>query len=256
MIAGMLVLAISLSAPAQPQTLAQRWRHAGVNALPESRRLTAGTAATPPVVLLHALAVHELNVRGRYSLGEPAPQPPPSWWQRLLQWVGDLWGKLWKEAFGRVRLGRIGVVSIGDALIALTALAFILVAVRLLAELQIQRGSPTHGGRPLSSFESAHDLYVQACALARKGEYAAAVRLLFSATVAALDSRGVLRDDCSSTVRELRTALQGYDSGLVPAFNDVAVAFIAGTYAERPLEASEWERASQAYRGIASDVPA
>ncbi len=250
------MLAVSLSAPAQPQTLAQRWRQAATNPLPQVRRLTAGTAPAPPVALLRTLATRELDVPGRYSLGEPAPPPPPSWWQRLLQWIGDLWGKFWRAAFGRVRLGRLGVTSIGDALIAVTALAFILAAMRLLAELQIQPRGRIHGARPSSSFESALDLHVQACALARKGEYAAAVRLLFCATTAGLDSRGALRDDRSSTVRELRTDLLHYDSALVPAFNDIAVAFIAGTYAERPLEASEWERASQAYGRIMSDAPA
>jgi len=256
-IAAAFSVALLSSAPERRELL-HRWQQASKANVPSSRQLSGSAPGAAPAPLLRALAAHELAIPGRYTLTAAAPQPKPipTWWQRLWQWLADRWAALWKGLFSRIHVGRSGATTIGDVLIAFAAVVLLLAAFRLLGELQVER----RGRSRFTSSENepirAHELYERACALARQGEYAAAARLLFSAMVAALDVRGLVRDDRTSTVGELRSVLRSHDAALVPAFNDVASAFVAATFAERPVEAREWERARDAYRALAGDAPA
>jgi hypothetical protein len=242
--------AISTSAPFERARLLDRWHQAAERGLALSRRLSEGDVVTPPVKLLHALADGELNRSGRYTLAVAAPRAPsnPPWWQRMWQWVGDRWSALWKAAFGRIHMGRAALASIGDATIVAIALLLVVVVLRL-TQLRIGPSrSRTTRSRPLVL--SAQDFAERANALAREGAYGAAARYLFSAMLVALDARGVVRDDRSSTVGEVRRFLLGHSPQLVEAFNDVAFAFVAGAYAERAVESVEWERALASYQSI------
>ena len=70
--------------------------------------------------------------------------------------------------------------------------------------------------------------------------------------LAALDLRGVVPDERSSTVGDIRRRLLARDRSLVAPFNDVASAFVVSAYAERPIEASQWEKARAAYAALTS----
>ena len=255
MIAAALAVAVLSSTP-ERRELQLRWQHASGRTIAASRRLRASPATAPPAVLLRSLAAAELATPGRYALTETAPKakPPPTWWQRLLQWVRDRLTALWETLFNRIHIGRSGAATIGDVLIALAAVVLLVVAWRLLSELTFERLSFTRSTALESDRARAQELYERACAFALDGNYTMAARLLFSATVAGLDVRGIVRDDRSSTVGELRTALDSREPALVAAFNDVASAFVAGAYAERPVEAREWERARDGYVLLASDA--
>ena len=149
-------------------------------------------------------------------------------------------------------MGSGSAVALGDLLMGGVALLLLVVGLRLLSGLAIERRAGTRSQR-LSIPPDASALYVSACAAAGARDYARATALLFAAAVAALTTQGLVRDDRSATVGDLRRKLRSGGSALVPSFDDVASAFVAGTYAERPLDASEWERAHASYLRLAAD---
>jgi hypothetical protein len=139
-------------------------------------------------------------------------------------------------------------------MIALLLLIVVAAILRLFVFYQHRRSAVMV--RALTERADAQALYAQALTSAERGEYAAAARWLFRAMLALLDLRGSVRDDLSATVGELRRRLRDREGTSVPAFDAVASAFVAGTYAERPLDAAQWERARKAYADLARETPA
>lgn len=210
--------------------------------------------ATPPPSL-RALATRELATAGRYRLAPgrgPAAKPDVAWWMRAWNWLRDRWTQLWSAAFGRARLGRNGAMAIGDLLIAAAGLLILFVAYRLLAGFVFERRSRTGSFEAIDSPADAPALYAAANDRARRGEYGAASRLLFAATISALALRGVVRNDRSATVGDFRGALRQRDAGLLALFDAVSSAFVTSAYAELPVDASAWERARLAYLSLAA----
>ncbi len=217
--------------------------------------LQSNAGAQPPADLKRLVAA-ELSIRGRYRLAaEPAAVARPSLWLEFWQWVRDRWNDLWRAAFGRVHVGPRGAVVAGDALMALVALVLLVVAFRLLSGLSIERRTAARALR-IETPRDASELYAAACAWARDGDYARASADLFAAAVASLSARGVVSDDRSATVGDLRRTLRTEDGALVAPFDDVASAFVAGTYAERALARGEWERARSSYLRLAGEPSA
>lgn len=212
-------------------------------------------AAMPPTALLRKLAAAELAVPGRYRLGAARPSPKQlAWWQEVLRWVYDRWTQFWNAAFGRVHIGPRGAIAIGDILIAATVLVLVIVGLRLLSDLRIARRDRVRSSEPLEAVADAATLYRSACEAARGGDYAAASRQLFAASVRALDVRGCVQDERSATVGELRRRLRERETPLVAAFDDVARPFVTTVYAERAVDRHDWERARTAYLTIAPET--
>ncbi len=138
---------------------------------------------------------------------------------------------------------------------ALVALLLLVVGFRLISGLAIDRRAAVRAQR-LETPQDASALYATACAFARSGDYTRASAALFAAAIVAMSARGVVRDDRSATVGDLRRTLRAGDDTLVGPFDEVASAFVAGTYAERPLATAEWERARTSYLRLAGDTPA
>jgi hypothetical protein len=220
-----------------------------------ARLLETSTPIASPPANLRALAARELAVPGRYRLsvlGAPAPQAP--WWMRLWTYVSDRWTELWRATLGRAHLGRAGAVVIGDVLIAIVAVVILVVSVRLVMSIAIDRRTRAASSEPLDATADAPALYAAACECARGGEYAQASRLLFAASIAALSQRGLVRDDRSATVGDFRRTLRRDGGSLTASFDSVSSAFVISAYAERPVDASQWERARQAYLLLAGGV--
>ena len=137
-------------------------------------------------------------------------------------------------------------MAIGDILIGFAVLALVFAVIRLLAEFQIDRRRAA-AVEALNPARDARKLYERATAAALRGDLTAASRLLFAAAVVALDLRGVVAEDPSATVGDLRRALRSRQNELVPPFDAVAAPFVASTYAERAVEAADWERAHAAF---------
>lgn len=246
MIAAAAVLAVVVTTSTERDALMSRWTQASRISVPASRRLREGVVPSQTAVgSVRGLAVRELAVPGRYRLDTvQAPPPNPTWWERFVAWARDAWNGLVRALFGRIRVSAGQAAAIGDVVIALLVLAVAAVAIRLIV-VYGRRGRRTASVRALTAQADAAELYAMAAAHADRGEYAVAAQLLFRATLALFDVRGTVRDEASATVGEIRRRLP--DRQIVPAFDAVATAFVAGTYAERPLDAAQWERARAAY---------
>ncbi len=213
-------------------------------------RMRAATPAPHPPVDLRAAAASELAT-SRYDLHARVVRPAEeSLWDRFWAWAGTQWDRLWRATGGRIDLGPIGWNAIGWTCLILIGGALVFVVVRLIAGVQIAGDERRGTSTPLEAGRNARALYLQACALAEAGAYAQAARLLFVAAVTALDLRGLMRDDASATVGELRRALRARDGTLVPPFDEIAGPFVIAAYAERAIEPAEWERALAGYRAL------
>lgn len=252
MIPAAAVLAVVLTTSTERDALTSRWTHASHASVPRNRKLSEGAAPSQDALApLHALAAAELSVPGRYHLRVATAAPPgKTWWQRLWEWLGEQWNALVQALFGRVRVNKTAAAIVADAVIALLVLAVVAAAIRIVV-VYGRRSSRAASVRALSPAADAATLYAMAAELAERGEYAAAAQLLFRATLTLLDVRGTLRDDASATVGEIRRSLP--ERELVRAFDAVAAVFVAGTYAERPLDAAQWERARDGYLALARE---
>ncbi len=241
-------VAAALAAPPR-EMLIQRWLRA--DKTHSVARLYGGTrAAHAPVPGLSTLAQRELATPGRYRLAPPVATPRP-WWSRIWNWIVDRWRQFWHGLFWRVRVGRAAAASIGDLLLAIVALILLITAVRLVRNIQITRAAAASTrSEPLDEAASAAELYARACDSANRGDYGAAALLLFTATVALLDSKGAVVATRSATVGDLRRQLRARGADLVDPFDAVAAAFVEHAYAERAIAQPQWNRARFAYHEL------
>jgi hypothetical protein len=82
------------------------------------------------------------------------------------------------------------------------------------------------------------------------------VRLLFAAAVTLLDLRGVVPEEQSTTINELRFALRERNADAELPFVDLARTYTEAAYAEHPIDAALWERAKTAYESLSERVRA
>ncbi|HEY1656059.1 MAG TPA: hypothetical protein VGF86_13195 [Candidatus Tumulicola sp.] len=248
-VAALLALAAATgySSAAEPNrdALLARWNRANPHA---AQRAAADSRAYPtPPAGLRALAVRELAKGYRLAAPKgPLPQAGRPWWRQLWTWLSDRWAQIWRAAFGNARLGRRGAVAIGDLLLAAAIGLVLFAAWRLLRGFAFER-SRAASLESLAPVPDARAVYARACDRARQGDYAAASRLLFAATVAVLTLRGVVVEDRSATVGDLRRALRRQYRALVPPFDAVSGAFVTSAYAEEPIDAGQWEGARLGY---------
>lgn len=238
------------------EALIARWSAA--NHRPARLLETSASPFVTPPPGLRTLAARELAMAGRYQLTPsplPAIRPDRPWWMRAFDWLRDRWIALWNAAFGRARLGRAGAVVIGDLLIAGAVLLVLFVGYRLLAGLAFERRARAGRFEALASPADTRALFAAADERARRGEYGAASRLLFAATIAALADRGAVLDDRCATVGDFRRILRQRDAGLVPPYDAVSSAFVTAAYAECPVETPQWERARLAYLSLLAGRP-
>jgi hypothetical protein len=236
---------LALATPSR-DVLVQRWMNANpVNTLV---RLNSGPPAVPSAAVpdLRALAQREFAVAGRYQLAK-APPPHASLWSRFWSWIGDRLEQLWRTLFGRAHVGPRTAANIGDALLVVLVVIVLYVLVRLLGSVQLARSRSLLRSEPLDERPSPLALYNLALAAANAGDYGAAALLLFAATVALLDGKGAVELTSSSTVGDLRRALRKRDPALVDPFDAVAAPFVQCLYAERSIDAPQWQHALTAF---------
>jgi hypothetical protein len=250
------------------ETLRQRWLDANRGAIAKihspqerasARKEFAATLARanrpadmPATTDLRAAAAAELAHPGRYQLADRLLKPrEKTLWERFWQWVGDTWNRFWNAMFGRVHLGPNGSLAFGDVLLVLVGVALLFAIFRFLVNLQIERDARNRSAyQSLDVQRSAHALYARASSLAAQGAFGEAIRALFAAAVVALDLRGVMHDDVSATVGDMRRELRARDASLAPSFDRVAREFVAAAYAEQPMKAQDWERAREGYAAL------
>jgi hypothetical protein len=236
---------LALAAPSR-EALVERWLHA--DRAHSIARLDSGPRNAVGAPDLHALVQRELGIHGRYQPGAPpAAVAQESWWQRAWEWIADRWDKFWRALFARVHVGKEEAASIGDVLLVAVGLLLVYVMVQLLRGFYLVRSTAGAASEPLAEPPSPRALYKQACNAASRGDYGAAVLLLFAATVALLDRRGAVDVTSSATVGDLRRALRARNAALVAAFDAVAAPFVQKAYAERAVDEPQWDRARTAF---------
>jgi hypothetical protein len=241
--------AAALATPSR-DVLIGRWLHA--NRSHQASQLESHRSAANPPANLDALARRELAVAGKYRLREPAAGPAEAepWWARAWHWLRDRWNQFWHAFFARVHIGARGASAIGDAVLAIVGGVLLLVAFLLLRNLRVRRAAKSAPSSPLPLRADSALLYQDACSAANRGDYGNAALLLFAATVALLDRNGAVDGEPSATVGDLRRELRVGGAALVGPFDAVASAFTQRAYAERSVEAAQWERARDAFGAL------
>lgn len=244
--------AAALATPSR-EALVRRWLHSNSAHSATSLHSPQNGAQAPPN--LQALAQRELASPGRYTLTE-APVAPlrESLWKRFLRWLGERWEQVWRSLSKRVHFSERTANGIGWTLLAVVTFGLMWVAVRLLVNLQVARSRKRSDAQPLQGRLDPQALYEGARDAANRGEYGRAALLLFAATVALLDLRGTVCAGRSSTVGDLRRELRSNDASLVALFDAVAGPFVQTAYAERAVDASQWERAERGYSGLSEST--
>lgn len=208
------------------------------------------TALRPPLDP-HALA-RSIVGEPRFRIAVIRPKPK-TWWDVLLQWLSDRWTQLIDAFSKHVHVGEKASVAIGDLLIfALIALVAI-VAIRLFLSSFREPAGVFGSARPLAQTAGADSLYALSERAADRGDYAAAIVLLFRAALAALDVHGVVHDDPSHTVNECRRAVRERSPQSAHAFDTIARAFTDALYADVPVSPQQWMAARNAFADVAPD---
>jgi len=209
--------------------------------------LPAFGAHRPP--LEPASLAHRILSESRFRMQVHARD---DWWTRFWTWF---WSKV-ASLFGHGGSAPPGVVdAIGDILLIAAAGLVIYFVVRLLMSLVRDAPAEDHvAARAIERKTAARDWYDRAVTAASQGRFGAAVVLLFRATLAILDLRGVVHDDPSHTVNESRAELLRSAPQFAPGFNAVARTFTAALYAEDPVSSAQWEEARGAYDALHTAV--
>ncbi len=200
-----------------------------------------------PPVDPKTLARTILSDTWRYRLTLPRAVPhAKSWLERVLDWVNAFWERLVRALAAHLHVSKGVSLTIGHVVLAFFAVAFVVLAARLLASLLRGTGSAAAFGGTAEASPDANALYRSSLDAAARGDFARAAALLFASAVSALDLRGVVREEAGATVGEFRRALKARDARLLPAFDEIARSFTAAAYAERSITREEWERGRQA----------
>lgn len=179
--------------------------------------------------------------------------PARTWWSILLDRLGESWNRLMDAFAHHVRVGPGASVAIGDALIGAMILIVLAVGARLLLGVARESGgAPGARSSALPGHADAQQLHAAAQLAAQGGAYAAAIALAFRAALAALDARGVLRDDPARTVNECRRDVRSRAPRLGAPFEVIARAFTAAVYAEDRTTFSDWSDVERAYAVFAA----
>jgi hypothetical protein len=232
------------------EVLTQRWLHA--NRAHSIAWLAPGPGAATPPPDLSALAGRELAIAGRYQLADspPALVALEPLWSRAWDWLRARWLPPWNALFARVHVGNRTVTSVGDALLGLVTLLLLFAGFRILRSLHLERSRSRLPYQPIVMPPDPRRLYDDACEAADRGDYGRAALQLFGAIVALLDNRGVIHSSRSATVGELRRELRASDAALISPFDAIAALFVRKAYAERPVDATGWDRARGAFAAL------
>jgi hypothetical protein len=208
--------------------------------------------AAPPVDIVAAVRA-ELAVPGRYHLTNFSSEHR-SLVGQILQWFWDRWSDVFRALTSHIKIGPQGTSLIGDAVVVAVVVAIAAIGAHLLVQLQYERGRRERA-IALTPARSAHALAAAAAAAANAGDYTRAIRLTFIAAVTLLDLRGVMRDERSATINELRQRLHQRDDELDLPFAEIARLYTAAAYAQTPAGSQAWQRARAAYDDLTASAP-
>lgn len=168
----------------------------------------------------------------RAILREPrfrrATEPPaqPSWWDRLLDWVGSLWHRL-VASMHHLRGGERIADVIGTLVLVAVLCAFAVIAVRYVRRTaRLAPPRTTVAADALDDTLDAAALRAHAADAAGAGRFRDAAALLWTSALRALDERGRVRYDAARTPGEWRRAVRDPEFDLLA--RDAVAALFAG----------------------------
>lgn len=205
----------------------------------------------PPHDLVRAVRA-ELATPGRYHLETPHGVHR-SWLAIAFAWLAQRYSDFVHALAARVHVGPRGVSLFGDLIVVACVVIIGIVGARLLIALQIERSQRAQA-RALTPARSAVAFVRRAREAAELGDYSKAVRLLFAAAVTLLDLRGVVHDDASATINELRREVRARGESVELPFVEIARVYTAAAYAEESLDARSFDQAVEAYDRLAEAV--
>ena len=179
-----------------------------------------------------------------------------TWWQRAWEWAGERWSRLADALLARMHVSRPASAVAADLLLLVLIACGCVAVVRLIPSLARTDGEETARGQPLPAARAdPREMYRSSTAAAQEGDYTRAVIRLFSATMAALDVRGIVAAVPSATVNDVRWELRKVRAPQAPAFEAIARPFGAAAYAERPIREAEWVAARDAFIALFGPNP-
>jgi len=151
------------------------------------------------------------------------------------------------DAFAHhVHLGANTGIAMGDIILALASAVVLFILVRLIAG-YVREGPRAQGLPLIAPHVAAEALFASSLQAAGEGDYVRAVTLLFRASLASLDVRGVLHDEPCLTVNEFRREVRRSAPNAALPFDTLARIFTAAIYAEAPMTPVQWNAAREAY---------
>ena len=171
-------------------------------------------------------------------------------WETVWDWLSALWARLSDALFSHVHIGSRASMLIGDALaFALIALVVVMLVRLVLASVRDAR-RPTGAAALLDNLPDAQTFYELSRTAAARGDYRSAIAFLFRAALLRLAGLEEVREDPSRTVNQWRRALARARPNAVPAFDAIALPFVAAFYAETPVAQAQWLSARDAYAAL------
>ena len=236
------------------KTASRKVRAAQLRAVASSLRYVAaqargaGSSAAPKTDV--AAAVRSILAQPAYNAlqTKPAQAPPPTIWERILQWIGD---KL-NELFGRIASATQSVPVLGEiigyALIAAAIAGLAFVGYRIARRLAARRTTRPEGvGEALPAQANADALYGLALERARDGDAGQAVALAYQAALVLLDRSDRVEYDASRTAGEYRRIVARRTPSIASFFDALARLFVAAAFGDARLGDADWRRASTAF---------
>ncbi len=205
----------------------------------------------PPRDIVEAVR-DELRVPGRYRLHVTVAAAHEPWWMQAWHWVADRFGSLWNAIIAHANVSPAAVNVLGDVLVVLAVAAVAYASARLM--ITWDRDARRAQAVPLDPVRSAHAAMVAAGEAAARGDYARAIRLAFTAAVTLLDLRGIVSDDKSATVNQLRAVLASRDPRAGEPFMHIARLYTSAAYAEQPADHETWLAARRAYDALVEAI--
>jgi hypothetical protein len=185
-------------------------------------------------------------VRDPRYRGHAEVKPSPPWWEPIWHWIRDRLHDLF-HGIGHVASG-LGLPAemLGVVLLAAGGVGLLYLLVRIVAwyTMQTSRRAQRVAGTALDAIRTAAELRADARAAAERGVYRDAARLLFLASLRALDEAGRIRYDAALTPGEYRRAVRD------PRFDVLAREATVALFATREPDANLVERMERAYDGM------
>jgi len=237
---------------------AERRKHANPRAIAEGlarvRAAASGVAFAPrrdPAALARAILAEP-------DLAHPQAKPTPhekDLLERFFDWLDSILNELFA---GLRKATNLSVGASRTLLLVLLAIASF-GAIALLIAIVKRRVERRIGPLALARIRIGEDaaatpaqLVIAARARAERGDYAAAIGLIFAAAVRALDERGIVAYDAARTPGEYRRAVRRSQAPFADAFDALTRGFVLAMYGTDATDALDWAGALAAYERLSA----